>query len=95
MNNDRDRWDWLVIKFADIPWGYLIFLILVVVGALEIDKSFTFDEYIKALATGAGLLGLGHGVHTAAKVRAGEGRKVAPKTTAEASSKTGNPADGG
>jgi hypothetical protein len=90
MNTDEDRfgnerwsWDWLVIKFVDVPWGYLIFFGLALYGALKINStSFTVNDYLKALATGAGLLGLGHGVHTAAKVRAGEDRAIADKAHA-------------
>ena len=56
-------WDKLIGWVADIPWGVILLIFLVgsvVFGYLQEDD-------LKVFATAAGLLGVGHGIHTGAK----------------------------
>jgi hypothetical protein len=73
---DRPRkqyWDPFFERVADIPWGVLLVVVLVVL--LVIGKVKGNDiETIRALATSAGLLGIGHGLHSGAKHFAKPGR---------------------
>ncbi|HEY5786417.1 MAG TPA: hypothetical protein VIT65_16745 [Microlunatus sp.] len=55
----------MIIKVADVPVGIL----LAIVGIICFILSPPQTEVGKALLTAAGLFGIGHGVHTAAKVR--------------------------
>lgn len=58
-----DRWDRFWLRFADVPWGLIIFAIATLLTLLpEVDAA-----DLRALATAAGLFGVGHGIHTGAK----------------------------
>jgi hypothetical protein len=65
-SNDRSRWNSWVIHVADVPWGLLI-----AVGAVLLILLGGKEGLAKAapLLTAAGLFGVGHGIHTAAKIR--------------------------
>lgn len=56
---DHRRLSW----FLDVPWGVLILAAVVVLVAINEISG----EEARALATAAGLLGIGHGIHTGAK----------------------------
>src|SRR5512138_2368771 len=60
------RWDAVVIGIADVPWGLLI--AVVALGFIVFGGE---DGLGKAapMLTAAGLFGIGHGIHTAAKIR--------------------------
>jgi hypothetical protein len=59
----QGTWDKTFDKIADIPWGVLGLITLIVLAAAhQVDT----DE-LRAFATAAGLLGVGHGIHTGAK----------------------------
>ena len=60
------KWDRFVIWSADVPWGVLIAL-----GAVMLIALGGKDGLAKAmpLLTAAGLFGVGHGIHTAAKIK--------------------------
>lgn len=59
----QGAWDKTFEKIADIPWGVLGLIALIVLAAThQVDT----DE-LRAFATAAGLLGVGHGIHTGAK----------------------------
>ena len=53
-------------RIADIPWGILLVLLLV---ALLVFRKVEGNDIqtIRALATSAGLFGIGHGFHSGAK----------------------------
>jgi hypothetical protein len=53
----------LLDRVADVPWGLLVLIVLVVLALF--DQVHADD--IRAFATAAGLLGVGHGIHTGAK----------------------------
>jgi hypothetical protein len=59
----QEGWELFWIKFAYFPWGLLILLVLIVLLATNAVES----TEIGAVATAAGLLGLGRGIHTASK----------------------------
>src|SRR4051812_14681614 len=63
-NETRHRdWDFFFERTADIPWGVL--LVLVLVGLLAFGRVKGDDvQTIRALATSAGLFGIGHGIHS-------------------------------
>ena len=69
---------WLV-RLADIPWGLIVFLFVLCFGiyALVARDDLKANDFIAALAAGAGLLGVGHGIHTSARVRAASKREPA------------------
>jgi hypothetical protein len=57
-------WNWWIIRIADVPWGLALAAIAVyfiVAGGDGLEKG-------KAMLMAAGLFGIGHGIHTAAKV---------------------------
>jgi hypothetical protein len=56
---DHRRLSW----FLDVPWGVVILAVVVVLVAINEISG----EEARALATAAGLLGIGHGIHTGAK----------------------------
>ena len=53
-------------RVADIPWGVLLVLVLVVLLATKKVQGSDIQT-IRALATTAGLFGIGHGIHSGAK----------------------------
>jgi hypothetical protein len=58
-------WNWWILRIADVPWGLglaVIALPYVFLGGIQQGQ---------ALLMAAGLFGIGHGVHTAAKVMKG------------------------
>lgn len=61
----RWSWDTAVITIADVPWGLIIAIIALVLiafgGKAGLGKA-------APMLTAAGLFGIGHGIHTAAKV---------------------------
>jgi hypothetical protein len=59
MTKWEQRWDAL----ADVPWGMLLFAVVIVLAVLGVLHA----EDVRALGTAAGLLGVGHGIHTASK----------------------------
>ncbi len=66
MNGGRlTAWDRFVIAVADVPWGVL--LALLAVGFILFGGADGLDKAVPML-TAAGLFGIGHGVHTAAKI---------------------------
>ena len=60
------RRDAIVMGIADVPWGLII--AVVALGFIVFGGT---DGLAKAapMLTAAGLFGIGHGIHTAAKVR--------------------------
>jgi hypothetical protein len=56
-------WNQTFDKIADIPWGVLGLIALIV---LAVTHQVDADE-LRVFATAAGLLGVGHGIHTGAK----------------------------
>jgi hypothetical protein len=59
----RITWDAVIDKFVDIPWGILVLIALVIFMATHVFQA----DDVRAFATAAGLLGVGHGIHTGAK----------------------------
>jgi hypothetical protein len=59
----QEGWDRLTGWLADIHWGVLVLTLL---GILIWWGKATAED-VRAFATAAGLLGVGHGIHTAAK----------------------------
>ncbi len=56
-------WDRLLSQIADIPWG-----VILVAGLLGLNLTHVLQsDDIRAFAAAAGLLGVGHGIHTGAK----------------------------
>jgi hypothetical protein len=59
-------WDLVVLRIADIPWGLAIAasaLLFIAFGGKEgLAKA-------GPMLTAAGLFGVGHGIHTAAKIK--------------------------
>lgn len=58
----RHGWNWWILRIADVPWG---------LGLALIALPYLFLGYVQqgqALLMAGGLFGIGHGVHTAAKV---------------------------
>ena len=53
-------------RIADIPWGIILFVFIVIVGAIGvwIDKTLPLNDYVSAVAVGTGLHGIGHGIRT-------------------------------
>jgi hypothetical protein len=54
------------------PWGVGEFLLFVVAGFIihfTDEAGLPWSTYIEAMATGTGLLAIGHGVHHAARER--------------------------
>jgi hypothetical protein len=66
----RDRKDWELNMdryLADLPWGVLAFLLLVVGGlvwTLGWSQDLSAGDYLAAVGTGSGLLAVGHGIRT-------------------------------
>jgi hypothetical protein len=58
-------WDVAIERIADVPWG----LLLVVFAFVVLITGWTGVEESRAILTAAGLFGIGHGIHTAAKVQ--------------------------
>jgi hypothetical protein len=56
-------WEGSVDKVADVPWGLIAFAALVTLNAL----GHLSDDALTGLGAAAGLLGLGHGIHTGTK----------------------------
>jgi hypothetical protein len=52
-----------VFEFADIPWATVVIIVFVELAAMHRVDA----EELRAFATAAGLLGIGHGIHTGAK----------------------------
>jgi hypothetical protein len=55
--------DWV----ADVPWGIFAFLIILILGLVDMIVGFwrlAFSDYLTAVGAGAGLLGIGHGIRT-------------------------------
>jgi hypothetical protein len=61
----QDRWAGLL----DIPWGVLVFLVLVVGGFVWTLASSELQagDYLTAVGGGAGLLAVGHGIRSHGK----------------------------
>ena len=57
-------WDKRIRQVADIPWGVVVLIVLVVLAATRLLPS---SDDLRAFAAAAGLLGVGHGIHTGAK----------------------------
>jgi hypothetical protein len=53
----------IFMAIADIPWGVLAFALVVLLVVTHEVKG----EDLGRLATAAGLLGVGHGIHTASR----------------------------
>jgi len=50
---------------ADLPWGVVVFLVLAIGGLVAtLTRHVTGDAYIAAVASGSGLLAVGHGIRT-------------------------------
>jgi hypothetical protein len=62
-NRSIDRWDFWINHIADVPWGVVAFLIVVVLRASKVID----DAALTGLGSAAGLLGIGHGLHLGAK----------------------------
>jgi hypothetical protein len=65
-----DLWERLLL---DVPWGVLVFLLLVVVGGFVwtlVSSELKAGDYLTAVGGGAGLLAVGHGIRTHGKRRA-------------------------
>jgi hypothetical protein len=58
----RRGWNWWILHIADIPWG----LALAVVALPYLFLGMVVQG--QAMLMAAGLFGIGHGVHTAAKI---------------------------
>ncbi len=58
-------------RLADIPWGLILFLFIVVAGAVGvwIDRSLPLSDYVSAVAIGTGLHGIGHGIRSHGRSR--------------------------
>jgi hypothetical protein len=59
-----------VIRFLeDNPWGAMVFLFIVGAGALGalVGADISLSEYLAAVATAGGLLGVGHSIHRGAR----------------------------
>jgi hypothetical protein len=61
-----ERWEWVIEKVADIPWGIIVFVMIAVLMATHAIKAEDINN-AKALLPAAGLLGVGHGLHTGSK----------------------------
>jgi hypothetical protein len=59
-NNPRftkgERWEWVVEKVVDIPWGIIVFVLIAVLMATHAIKAEDINN-AKALLPAAGLLG--------------------------------------
>ena len=62
--NDPDKFERCMGRVADFPWGQFVLIVLVVFFLC--GKHFDTED-VRAFATAAGLLGVGHGIHTGAK----------------------------
>jgi hypothetical protein len=58
-----DKWDKFIDRVADIPWALIVLFVL----ALLLLFDLATGEDVRAFATAAGLLGIGHGIHTGSK----------------------------
>jgi hypothetical protein len=69
--NPARAWENTVDRyFADLPWGVVVFLVLAIGGLVwTITGGLTADAYMAAVATGSGLLAVGHGVRTRGRGR--------------------------
>jgi hypothetical protein len=57
-------------SFADVPWGVAVFLLLAIGGlAWTICGHLTDGDYMGAVASGSGLLAVGHGIRTRGRGR--------------------------
>jgi hypothetical protein len=61
------RWD----AVADVPWGLIAFA---AIATLEVAGAIAAAD-VTTLGTAAGLLGVGHGLHTGSKHLGGRGRR--------------------
>ncbi len=61
-----ERWESFIDHVADIPWGLIAFLIIAVLILWHVLRQQDIDN-AKALLPAAGLLGVGHGLHTGSK----------------------------
>ena len=60
------RWDCVIDKIADVPIGVLAFISIAALMACGVITGAQVDN-AKALLTAAGLLGVGHAIHTGSK----------------------------
>jgi hypothetical protein len=63
MQAESHGWDRWIDRIADIPWGVIAFIVVLI---LLLTHDLKADD-ITGLGTAAGLLGVGHGIHLGAK----------------------------
>ena len=57
------KFERVVDRVSDVPWGLLVLIVL----AVAMLFKYVNPDDVRAFATAAGLLGVGHGIHTGAK----------------------------